>query len=124
MIFFTQKRPVRIWGGYRFLSREKSSRSVNLAIHLHPVPRSRISGAMLLLPYMPSWRGQWQLYCFCLTCVHSVLTLTLADKNDICQQTASLAVSSLYAELVIAFVIFCDNEQLCGDAISDMSLYL
>lgn len=80
-LLYPEKRPVRIWGVYRVLSREKISRSVNLAIHLHPVPKSRISGAMLLLPYTPSWRGQWQLYCFCLTFVHRVLTLALADKK-------------------------------------------
>jgi len=64
---------------------------VNVTIHLHSVPRSRISGAMLLLPYTPSWRGQWQLYCFCLTFVHSVLTLSDTDKKRYLSADGSLS---------------------------------
>jgi len=45
-------------------------------------------------------------------------------RKGICQQTASLAVSSLDVDLVIAFVIFCDKEQLGGGAIPNMSHYL
>jgi len=33
-----------------------------LSSHLHPAPRLRVSGAKPLLPFMPSWRIQGQLY--------------------------------------------------------------
>jgi len=44
--------------GTRAASRGLSGRGVELTINLHLVPRLRMSGAIPLLPYMPSWRGQ------------------------------------------------------------------
>jgi hypothetical protein len=48
--------------GTGVLARGQSGRSVKLTTHLHLVPILRISGAILLLPYMSSWHGHRKPY--------------------------------------------------------------
>ena len=36
---------------------------MRVTTHVHPVPRIRMCGAIPLLPYIPSWLGQWEVYC-------------------------------------------------------------
>ena len=46
----------------RVLSPGVSSRGVKRTIRVHPVPRLRLSGALLYYTYVPSWRIQGQHY--------------------------------------------------------------
>jgi hypothetical protein len=52
--------------GYRGPFPSVKRRSVNLNTHRHLAPRLKISGAIPLLPYTPSWRTQGQLYFYCI----------------------------------------------------------
>jgi hypothetical protein len=45
---------------------EVPSRLVHEVKHFHLVSRLRMSGAMPLLPYTPSWRGLWHLHLYCI----------------------------------------------------------
>ena len=71
--FNSPKRPDRLWGppsllfnGYRGSFPKGgggcSGWGLNFTTHLHIFPRFRMTGAIPLLPYMPSWHGQEQLY--------------------------------------------------------------
>ena len=47
-----------------FLYPGESRRGVNLTTRLHLIPILRMSGFMLLIPYMPSWSVQGQIYLY------------------------------------------------------------
>ena len=93
--FSFPKRPDRLWGpfsllfnGYWISLLGLQRPAVKLSTHLHLVPSLRMSGAILLLPYMPSWRGEGhftfisQLRLFLVRCA-DVIVLALLTKSDI-----------------------------------------
>jgi hypothetical protein len=55
-------RPASDLVGTAILPGVKVAGGVMLTTPLRPMPRLRISGAISLLPHMPLWRGQGQLY--------------------------------------------------------------
>jgi len=62
-----------------------------LTICLHLELRLRMSGAILLLPYMPSWHGEGQLHLFCLLCDETIVS-TLYQCTDVqCDSVSSPA---------------------------------
>jgi hypothetical protein len=69
-IFFSPRRLVRLWGspgplfsGYRgsFVGGGGGGRVMKPTTHLHPEPRLRTGGAIILLPHTPSQCGQRKL---------------------------------------------------------------
>jgi hypothetical protein len=67
--------PSLLFSGYRRFILGVKRPGHKLTTYLHIVPRLRMSGAIPLLPYMPSWHGQGQLYPYHFTAVAPLLTL-------------------------------------------------
>ena len=68
--FFSSNRTDQLWGPPNLLINEKQgllpqskvARGMKLTSHLQVVPRVRMCGAVLLLPFAPLWHAQEQVY--------------------------------------------------------------